>query len=287
MNIYKKILSLFQKLKIDRAFADKINYSARIFNAKFSEKDIYILQSACKKQPYQTSIKRVDERYAIKGSSPVVTLVIMGCDTEYNIERCFFILSKQILKNIQIVLIAKKNHEKYRKISNIPDLTCITLKSDLNAHNAHVLSMPYIKGKYVVFIKPTDQLHPAFCKELVELAEKYQADMVVAKAVERNEVLPSVPLEPTFASATSPEGYLTSATYGAECSETDLFGTLFRTDKLQRVMKKKYERNLFPWFRLLHILDYIQSSEVIIITGSALIHYGWYEVGYLDLLLRA
>lgn len=284
MNIHQTILSLFQKLRIDHTFSNKLKISAKLFNARFSEKEIYILQSACKKQPYRTAIKKIDESYAEKDSTPVVTIVIMGCDTEYNIEKCFFILSKQILRNIQILLIGKKNYEKYKKISNISDLTFIKLKSDLNAHNAHVLAAPYIKGKYLVFIKPTDQLHPAFCKELVDLAEKYKADLVLTKAVESTDVLPSVPLEPEDASTIYQEEYLTSFRGGAECSETDLFGKLFCTEKWQEVIKKKFGDNLLPWLRILHFLEYISSSKIIITTRSPLIRHGWYDAGYMSLV---
>lgn len=253
---------------LDRSFATEMRNASRRFAVSFSPKNLYFLQRACKHPEFDTQIGKIHSPQTPPSTQPLLTVVILSCGSAYDLERCMFFLSKQTEQNLEIVIANHEFSQKYRKVLKRYPVTCVTLRGNSAAYNAHALIADNVTGKYTIYLRSTDLIHPAFCREIITLAEAEQAELTLSGCATGS--LPPFPLIRTGGERLSWQEYLRNESGAFECSNSDLFGKLLLSEKWKKTLEVAYPLALTPWLPFLHTLEYTKNCTTFARTHAAL-----------------
>lgn len=266
-------------------FAAAMRKAGDQYGIAFNAKDLFFLQTACAPQTYSAIVKKLEPtRYELLETTPALSLVVMAYSAPEQLQRCLFALEKQTFKNIEVIIVGQEAVPQLANLLKQFPVTFVTLSCTVGITNAHALVCNYAKGDYVTFIRSSDVLHPAYCSELMAVAETCEADMVVSRRVRDGRPLPPNPLPKTASIAVDGLDAPETAAW-SPCVNDDLYGVLFISERWGRIARKKLAPELQPWAPFLAVLEYARGCSAIRLTAYRLLKETPESCGYSHLLL--
>ena len=121
---------------------------------------------------------------------PKVSIIVPAYNAENYIEKCILSLTKQTLKEIEIIVV---NDGSIDNTSSI--LSAIANKDSrikiINQENkkqgaARNRGLEIAQGEYIIFVDSDDEIELNYCEELYNTAQKYNADIVTTNMLKHN-----------------------------------------------------------------------------------------------------
>lgn len=120
----------------------------------------------------------------------MISIIVPVYNEEKHIECCVKSVLQQTFKNWELILvddgstdespeICDKFQEEYNQI-------LVIHKENGGLSSARNCGIDNAKGKYLMFVDADDQIHPQICQIFFEIAERENADICMAKAIEDN-----------------------------------------------------------------------------------------------------
>lgn len=129
--------------------------------------------------------------------SPYISLIIPMYNASEYVEKCFEMIEKQTLDNIEAVFVDDCGSDgtlasissAVSSYSGGKRFVVVQTESNSGPGAARNLGLSKASGEYVCFVDCDDEIFPDYCEKLYREAVKYKADMVSCNAMSGDDIL--------------------------------------------------------------------------------------------------